>query len=227
MKQFKRNKTIQLSVMLVLILGLFYFIFSDAGIFHDIATNGNALRIFIVFWGLLLVSIIGLVYDFSVYTELKRKYGEMDMAMYSDPLTGLGNRSSLDAFIDSYKNRKLPEGIGAITIRLTGIGEINEKYGNAEGDRIIKTLSNILSTCAKNRAFVGRNGGNNFLALFRDATAETLQGFMTDVSSEVDKFNEHTKAAKLTFSYGIALHTAEDSLEVTELVAQSYKNSMN
>ncbi len=223
MKNYKRIKTFQLIAVLILVIVILVNIFTSYDLYHVLA--GDAKHIFIYFWILALLSFIFLVYDFNVYSQLKKKYGEIDMALYSDPLTGLGNRSSLDAYIESYKGKELPAGVGAITFRLTGIVEINEEYGNAEGDRIIKTFSNILASNGKNRAFVGRNGGNNFLALFKDADETELDWFISFIDEEVKHFNEITKGATLTYAVGYALHQDED-ISITELVAQSYRNSL-
>ncbi len=223
MKNYKKIKTFQLVAVLVLVLFILTNIFTNFDLYHVLA--GDAKNIFIFFWILALLSFLFLIYDFSVYNQLKKKYGEIDMALYSDSLTGLGNRSSLDAYIESYKGKELPPGVGAITFRVTGIVEINQQYGNEEGDRIIKTFSNILASNSKNRAFVGRNGGNNFLVLFKDATETDIEWFLSFTEAEVSDFNERTKGASLTYAAGYALHKDED-ITITELVATSYRNSM-
>lgn len=225
MKDFKRFKTIQLAIEVLLVIFLLIYMFSNKEFFHTIASEQHATILFLGFWLLQVVAFLFLVYDFSVYVDLKRRYSEIDMTMYSDPLTGLGNRSSLDAFIDSYKDRELPEGIGAITFKLLDLAEINKQYSNTEGDRIIKTFSNILAECGKNHCFVGRNGGNTFLALFRDANDTDLMAVVDAVTAEVQEFNEHTKGATLTFCYGKALHTKDDELSMNELVSLSFREA--
>ncbi len=226
MKSFKRLKTIQLFIMLLLVVIIFFFIFSNSDLFHALAANPDAKKVFVLFWLLQLVSFIFIVYDFSIYRDVKKKYTEMDMAMYSDALTGMGNRSSLDAYIEAYKGKELPTGVGAVTFRITGIVEINKEYGTDEGDFIIKTFSNILSARSKGQAFVGRNGGNNFLAIMKDTSMEAVKLYVNVIQESVDEFNGRSKGAKISFSYGCAVHTGQENPTISELISRSYKNSM-
>ncbi len=226
MKSFKRLKTIQLIIMLVLVAIIFVFIFANGELFHTLASIPRAKAVFMLFWLLQLISFVFIVYDFSIYSDVKKKYTEMDMAMYSDPLTGMGNRSSLDAYIEAYKGKELPMGVGAVTFRITGIVDINREYGTEEGDFIIKTFSNILAARSKGQAFVGRNGGNNFLAIMKDTSLEAIKLYVNVIQESVDEFNGRSKGAKISFSYGSAVHTGQENNTISQLISQSYKNSM-
>lgn len=228
MGNFKKVKSLQLATMLILLGGVLLVLFKNKELFHLVANQLEVGKLFFLVW-LLLVACFGfLIYDFTVYIKLKRTYGEIDMAMYSDPMTGIGNRSSLDAFIDEYASRDLPEGIGSITFCLTHMGDINKKYGNKEGDMVIKEFSNILADCGKGRCFVGRNGGNQFLALFKESAESDLLEFVNEVKEKTLEFNEKNEEGKspIIFKFGEATHTNDDQLTMNELVASSYKKAM-
>ena len=228
MKDFKFAKTIQMVLMIVLTAIIIVFIFKDNELFHLLANNGTLRIIAAFFWLLMVVCFVFLVYDFSVYAGLKRKYGEIDMALYSDPLTGIGNRSSLDAFIDEYSGKPLPYGTGAITFTLTNMRDINLKYGNLEGDKIIKDFSDILAEVGRGVCFVGRNGGNNFLALFKDSSQEAMQNVIDAVYKKIEQRNEDYAGAAISFKYGETIYTeAEEKMTMSELVASSFRKAMS
>lgn len=228
MNDFKRMKTIQLAVMLLLMVVIIVMLFTNKEAYHSFAVELPLGTLGFVVWLLLAVCFGFLVYDFSVYGRLKRKYGEIDMAMYSDPLTGVGNRSSIDAFIDEYQDVDLPVGVGCINFTMTHMREINERFGNKEGDRLIKEFSNILADCGKGNCFVGRNGGNHFLALFKNADEVKLKTFINSVREQVEKENENCQEQQsmMYFKFGVALYKGDGDTTMNELVALSYKKAM-
>ena len=46
---------------------------------------------------------------------------ELDVAIYSDALTGIANRYSVDVYLGRFLNKPLPEDIGCVTIDLTNL----------------------------------------------------------------------------------------------------------
>lgn len=47
---------------------------------------------------------------------------------------------------------------------------INNTYGHVIGNATIQSFSDVLSGASVGLCFVGRNGGNKFLALFENCT---------------------------------------------------------
>lgn len=223
MKEFLHIKTVQLVIEIVLAVTFLIPIVTDAEAYHLIASNSNIKFICGGIWAVFAASFIFLFYDFYMYTGLKRKYGEIDMAMYSDPLTGIGNRSSCDAFIEEYMELNLPEGVACVTFDLYNIGQINQEFGAKQGNIIIKEFSSILATASMNKCFVGRNGGNKFLAIFKDTTEAKVCEYIADVYQKVENRNRGLSKASIQIHHGMVINEHGEHSNINEMVSMSYK----
>ena len=65
-----------------------------------------------------------------------------------------------------------------ITLDITNLKEINRSYGHLRGNDLIREFSLILQTASSGLCFVGRNGGNEFIALFENCSREKLKTFL-------------------------------------------------
>ena len=68
--------------------------------------------------------------------------------------------------------------------------------------------------------FIGRNGGNKFLAIFRDCSEEKLGQYIQKIRELVDEHNKNSEVS-LEYVLGSAFHEGEQVKTLTELVALS------
>ncbi|MBE6040952.1 MAG: GGDEF domain-containing protein [Clostridiales bacterium] len=221
MKKFDRIKTIQLALLIILTLIALTAILRSRELFTLIATNGSVKLISLLLWLALGVSFMFLLYDFNSYSDMKRENLELDNAVHSDTLTGLANRYSVDAYIGRFINKPLPQDMGVITIEIINLGEINHTHGHSGGDLVIQAFSSILLEASSGACFVGRNGGNKFVAIFRDCSNARMAKFMAYVRKHVEDRNESHPDAAIKYSSGIAFDEGPEIDSVTELVALS------
>ncbi len=107
-------------------------------------------------WG-----IVGLSRDI---TERKKLENKLRYLSYTDSLTGLYNRSSFDEKLNKYNQEKyLP--LGIIMGDVNGLKLVNDTLGHLEGDKLIKSISNVLRDVCSNRGSVFRWGGDEFMIL--------------------------------------------------------------
>ena len=104
---------------------------------------------------------------------------------------------------------------------LTNLQEVNEKYGHIQGNELIREFSGILQTTSLGLCFVGRNGGNKFIALFEECTDEKLKTFLERVNKKVDRHNEMPDALQILYRYGISFDEGEEIRTITDLIALS------
>ena len=103
---------------------------------------------------------------------------------------------------------------------LTNIREINAQYGHRAGNALINHFSSVLKTSAVGLCFVGRNGGNKFLALFEHATPEAMDTFVSNLEKNVEEYNR-TAQQKLEYKSGRAVQKEDAAGDITELIALS------
>jgi diguanylate cyclase (GGDEF)-like protein len=226
MKKYDRIKTIQLVLYIALtLLGLIY-IFTDRDLYHMIAANTDLKVFFAILWLLLLCSFIFMYVDFRSYANLRREYRELDLTIFSDPVTGMANRHSCDAFIEQYLDKPLPEDIGCITFDIINLADINEQHGHLAGNAAIREFSGILQAAAVDVCFVGRNGGNKFLAIFTNCSTEKMEDFLREV--ERRNFDRNLKATQgeIRYKYGIAFEEGEEVQNINQLIALSNRRAI-
>ena len=225
MKKFDRIKTIQLLLLIAITAASLVVILRNSELYALIATNMAARTISVLLWLTLGLSFLFLLYDFSSYADMRRENSELDNAVYSDALTGIANRYSVDAYIGQFLGKPLPEDMGVVTIDMTNRSEINKAHGHSGGDMAIQEFASILQTAAGRACFIGRNGGNKFVAIFRDCTETRLERFLDSVESLTEERNTLHEDARIRYSAGKAFNEGEDISTVTELVALSDKRA--
>ena len=221
MKRFDLIKTIQLVILIALACAALAVILRSPELFHMVAADPQVRALCIILWLVCGLSFLFLLYDFNSYTGLKRENMELDNAVYSDALTGIANRYSVDVYIGKYLNVPLPQDMGCITLDLTNLAEINGRFGHSGGDAAIQAFSEILQSAAAGVCFIGRNGGNKFLAIFRECSEKRLEAFAEAVREKTAERNAAHRDAAIAYSIGTAFEEGEEIHTLTELVALS------
>ena len=93
---------------------------------------------------------------------------------YHDPLTGLANRAlfreRLVLALDAWRHRGVP--VALLFADLDDFKLINDSFGHAMGDRLLRAIGDRLVTAAGPGALVARLGGDEFAVLLEDGTAD-------------------------------------------------------
>jgi diguanylate cyclase (GGDEF)-like protein/PAS domain S-box-containing protein len=95
-----------------------------------------------------------------------------------DPLSGLFNRRYLDETLPRELSRAKREGypLAVVMIDLDHFKQVNDTYGHAAGDEVLKALAALLKKSARESDIVCRYGGEEFLvALPRMSPDQALQ----------------------------------------------------
>ena len=160
----------------------------------------------------------GIVYNARDITERKHAQEELLFNATHDVLTGLPNRAlflgRLQSVVDRMK-RHPHEAAAVLFIDIDDFKVVNDCYGHATGDALIKEVSNRLRACMRSDGTIARMGGDEFTVLVEDVTdprdavrvAERIQS-----SFERPFLLEGLEVFK-SMSIGIALTSPETSAE--------------
>ncbi len=111
-------------------------------------------------------------HELAERNEALQKANDMlEKASFCDPLTGLGNRRSLDrampGLIADLRRNAYADGTGSrlavLLIDLDRLKPINDQYGHEAGDRLLIEVAAILKECARGSDKVVRWGGDEFV----------------------------------------------------------------
>lgn len=215
-------KTIQLILFILLTACCLGIILFDQRVYHLVASDPAFRTLCIFLWLALGLSFLFIYRDFHYFTSSRKDYRELDYAVHSDPLSGLANRFSCDVMIEKYLDKPIPENLGCIMFDLTNIHDTNKHYGHLKGNQLIRDFSSILHLASTNMCFVGRNGGNKFLALFEDGNAYKMDSFLKKLDQKIQLYNQDPASSLLIeYRYGVAFHEGDEVKTITDLIALS------
>jgi diguanylate cyclase (GGDEF)-like protein len=86
---------------------------------------------------------------------------------------------------------------------------VNDVYGHLVGDRVLQAVADVLSHSARRYDVVGRWGGEEFVVLCPEVTAEALRALAERIRVRVRGLRvpvERTVVDRLSVSIGIALY---------------------
>jgi diguanylate cyclase len=155
-------------------------------------------------------------------TELLTMQDEIRLAretMTRDPLTGLANRSGLDAALQ----RAMPAGgdagrqLSCAVIDIDHFKSLNDRYGHQIGDEVLRIVARAILVSVRGPDVVGRPGGDEFLAIFRDTgladartLAERIRGSV--IESDLRAVMGEAVLGGITASIGVALWREGDTI---------------
>ncbi len=192
---------------------------------NAIALLGGGLLLSFVLGLLVLVLATGRRRALSIVREktheLSEKNRELAHQALHDPLTGLPNRALvLDRAEQLLARTARQPGIvaGALFIDLDGFKHVNDNFGHAAGDVVLKTVGERLLQTVREEDTVGRIGGDEFVVLgemgLGEATLDLLADRLTEVLREPVELEDGRKISSQTVSIGVARgpHANPDAL---------------
>ena len=128
----------------------------------------------------IVVSIVELVLAFQTQSE------RIAYQATRDPLPGLLNRQALYSVLDAAVER----GRAVMLLDLDEFKPVNDTYGHAAGDAVLRTVAERLRTAVRPDDHVARLGGDEFVVvcddLSVDQAAALAQRILTEVTRPVD-----------------------------------------
>ena len=112
----------------------------------------------------------GLILSITNLTAQKDFESRLCHAAHHDPLTGLPNRALLDDRMQQaiMRARRNHNTAAVLILDLDGFKDINEQYGHAAGDFVLKNVAGRLRNAVRSSDSVFRLGGDEFVIVFGD-----------------------------------------------------------
>ncbi|WP_404405000.1 diguanylate cyclase [Jeotgalibacillus malaysiensis] len=124
-----------------------------------------------------------------------------------DPLTNLYNVRSFDRYYNRYLSDYEQSGIslGLMIIDIDYFKSINDNYGHAVGDEILRELAKILSHHSSGT--ISRNGGEEFTILVQQVTEKEILQQANEICSAIENHSfllNNQPELQITASIGVA-----------------------
>ncbi len=148
--------------------------------------------------------IIGAVITFLDITLRKKDEEQINYLSSHDFLTGLINRRRFEDELKSMDaERYLP--ISILFTDLNGLKLVNDVFGHAAGDMLIRKSAGVLAKVCREKDIVARVGGDEFIVLLPNTAAEEAKRIVEEIKSELDK--EKIQAVKCNMALGFDTKT--------------------
>jgi diguanylate cyclase (GGDEF)-like protein len=154
---------------LSLAVSMVVFVFAHVAVLavqHDLQDMRGAREV--MFAAVLITIAVGWLAEAS-----GRRERAAEQLAFSDALTGLPNRRYVESFVArqlSAACRGRP--VSAVLLDLDGFKGLNDRHGHRVGDEVLQRVARVLTECQRDMDVVGRWGGEEFLAVLSDCTAE-------------------------------------------------------
>ena len=144
----------------------------------------------------------GLVVSGHDITQLRATRDALEELTTFDPLTGLANRATLRAHLERCMDNPLT---AVVFLDLDGFRPINEHYGQAVGDKILRTLGQRLQASVRKGDVVARYGGDEFVVVAAIADPEELEALAARLAEGIEEPVELPEGTfRLSASVGLA-----------------------
>ncbi len=116
-----------------------------------------------------------------------------------DPMTGVLNRGSFDQILRSMEKEK--RNFALILVDVDDFKRVNDTYGHAVGDLILKRVSKRLAEGFRSIDHVCRIGGDEFAVVMMDVTGDlgyTIEGKINEINNQLAAHEENVPAVSLS-----------------------------
>ena len=146
--------------------------------------------------------------------KLKILISELDQLARTDELTGARNRRRFEETVETEMDRlrRYGQRLSLMILDVDHFKKINDLYGHSIGDQVLIDLSNTIRSSLRVSDSLTRWGGEEFIILCPNTTAETVSKLAERLRKEVSSI-EFQKVGNITLSFGVAECGAEETWE--------------
>jgi len=146
--------------------------------------------------------------------ELRKKIMHERERALLDPLTGIKNRMAYNERIEQdyarWKRYHAP--LSMMVIDIDHFKKINDSFGHIAGDKVLRTVAQLLLKQIREADFLARYGGEEFVILMPDTPTKEAFAVADKLRDAVEHcgFHYQGEAVRVTISAGVAEFTDND-----------------
>ncbi len=166
------------------------------------------------------------VLGFTNINELKKAQQSLEYYATYDEMTGLVNRRTGLMILEKAMARSWRESnpLSIIFADLDGLKMANDRFGHAEGDRLIRAAANIMTGLVRTSDFAVRLGGDEFLIILPNCNPQNAQRIVENLEHLLASIKSDTpRQAVYSISCGVAAYSAERHSTPDDLLAEADK----
>ena len=162
--------------------------------------------------------------------KLSERARALEEEAHVDSLTGLLNRRGFDTRMSGLaapleqerRAGEKSERVALIACDIDNFKEINDKYGHAAGDAVLRAIASILRSEVRDTDYVARVGGEEFILVLPGATEKKATEIASRLRSKVEgspatygNIDRLQVSIPFTASFGVAYADTREELSAT------------
>jgi len=148
--------------------------------------------------------------------KLKKLVIEKNRLAMFDTLTGIPNRLSYEkkAAEEIARWKRFSNPLSLAIWDIDFFKKVNDSYGHKAGDKVLKTVAQLLVKSIRETDFLARYGGEEFVMLLPGTRQEETLRLVNKLRQQIENcgFHYHGEAVKITVSCGVSSFNDGDSL---------------
>lgn len=166
-----------------------------------------------------------IVLGFTNINQIKKAQRKLEYYATYDELTGLMNRRTGLAFLEKAMARSWRESsdLSVIYADLDGLKKANDRYGHAEGDRLIRAAANIMTGLIRMSDCAIRLGGDEFLMILPNCSPKIAQRIADNLERLLMslKADDNGKKVLYSISCGITNYVPDRHASPEDLITEA------
>ena len=152
---------------------------------------------------------------------LKTSKDAAEMRAMTDPLTGLGNRAAMEAWLDELTTSQAV--FSLIHLDLDLFKQVNDTHGHAAGDAVLCTVAERLHSALRDTDHINRVGGDEFVILVNGLhDKKRIDGLGADIIRKLERpIPVDGAKCKISGSIGYTVSTFYDAPDAARMLADS------
>lgn len=177
---------------------------------------------------IVVVDIIGIVclLGYELFTALRyaAQNRVLRQKVYLDEATGLPNKNKCEEILASEEPLTDRESTAVMVFDLNNLRIINDRQGHERGDQYIRSFAEQLRAALPEKYFVGRDGGDEFIAVLKQVDHEQVKDCLQMIREQTERYSKNHPDMLLSYAVGYALSTDFPGSNMKDLFRYADKN---
>ena len=126
----------------------------------------------------------------------------LEQKAYTDAHTGLPNKGACKELLSN--KEIISEPTACIMFDLNNLKTVNDTMGHSAGDRLIMDFARLLRSVVPEKDFVGRYGGDEFMAVIYHTSKTEVEDLLKSLYREKDRLNSNENQIQIDYACGWA-----------------------
>ena len=179
--------------------------------------------------GVIIYIVFQVMYAYGEYEKDRENKYRADIfkkIAYNDSLTGVMSRAAYSVELERIKeNINVYSNLWVISVDVNDLKFINDNYGHASGDNLLKNVASILKMTTESN-FVYRVGGDEFIIFLKNKSDEKVNQIMSNLKN--NKVNYNNELNNISFAVGFSKYDSKKDSSFEDTIKRSdkgmYKN---